>query len=72
MDVDWEELIWCYSRNEGEEEAMGIEDMMNKRIFLRSRGENRRCCPEQSGVIGHLAGGFISSNRLGGELWPWY
>lgn len=51
---------------------MGIEDMMNKRRLLRSRGENRRCCPEQSGMISHLAGGFTSSSRSGGELWPWY
>lgn len=47
---------------------MGIEDMMNKRRLLRSKGESRRCCQEQSGVISHLAGDFTSSNRLGGEL----
>lgn len=47
---------------------MGLEDMMNKRRLLRSKGESRRCRPEQSGVISHLAGDFTSSNRSGGEL----
>ena len=51
---------------------MGIQDVMNKRRLLRSKGENGRCCPEQSGVTSHLAGDFTSSNRSGGDLvlWP--
>ena len=42
---------------------MGIEDMINKRRFLRSKGgENGRCRPEQSGVMSHLAGGGMTSH----------
>lgn len=42
---------------------MEVEDMINKRRFLRSKGgENGRCHPEQSGVMSHLAGGGMTSH----------